>query len=221
MSNARRRVLRMVADGQVTAREGDKLLAALPEERSVGWAWLLNPFEHLRTSTALAAAGVGAVVALMLGQVGVRFDGVLDMHLVAAPVPWLQALVDLAVSWPLLAMFMWIAARAVGAGGRLVDFVATVGVCRLPLVASAGLTRLAVSDPAALNQQVLEGRLAPALLVIVPLTLVALGWLVFWLFVGFRTVSNASGARCALSFTGALVLGEAASKALLWTLFAT
>lgn len=218
MSDAQERILEMVAAGKVSAEEGDQLLRSMGPPRRPRWTRFLNPFEELSTAVGLAGGAAVGVGSVLLSRAGVRFDGPLGMHVVAATPTWGQVGLDLALAWPLVAALMWASARVVGAEGRLLDFVSIAGVSRLPLLLSGAVARVLISDPDVSVQRAMQGQVEPTLILVAMLALPALAWSLTWLFVGYRTASGAKGARCALSFIGVIGLAEIVSRIVSWAI---
>ncbi len=219
-SEEKQRILTMVASGRLSPEEADRLLSSL-EQPKPGFPWrsLLNPFAHLPLAASLSAAAVVAGAGLVLAQaLGIRFDGALDVHLASSSVAWTTALLDHVVSWPLLALSLWLAVRAAGRQGRFVDMLAATGVARLALL--LGALVLAWLMPAGLagadTEQAVRHALAPQVILAALATLPLLAAFVVWLVLGFRTASGLRGGRLAASFVGALVVAELVSKLLLW-----
>lgn len=218
MTASREKVLDLVASGKISASEGDELLRALQPAQKNRWRILVQPFESHSLTWLLAFGGVGALGALALSMLGIRFDGAIDVHRSTTDVPLSQALLDQAVAWPLMALVCWGVALAAGRASRLIDFVGVVGVARLPLllVAVAGALigphlRQDADSEATLGMLALE---AFFLILVVP----ALVWAVVLLSQGFRHVSGLRGGKATLLFTLSLVVAEILAKATLYLL---
>lgn len=207
MNAERTRILEMVAEGKMSAENADRLLQAIRKRPTV-WQWLFRPLEVLETRTALLVSAGVAGLQLLASRLPLRFDGALDLHGTQAPAPWPTSLIELAVTWPLVALIFWGAARLVARQGRFVDFLAAVGIARLPLILAAGM--LGVFHPtfeeAAGGQ---PGTLAMVLaLLLVPIVV----WFIALLVTGFRTASGLRGAKLTLTTIGVLIVAEAVSK---------
>src|SRR5690606_33150606 len=87
------RVRDLVAGGRITVEEGERLRLAL---RGTGGVPRIvrNPAEYLRPLHATLLAVAVVVASLAVSQLGVRFDGALDMHRVAGVPSWRTALLD-------------------------------------------------------------------------------------------------------------------------------
>ena len=75
--------------------------------------------------------------------------------------------------------------------------------------------RLLIDDPEALARSAVAGQPHPALLWVALITLPLMGWMLLWLFFGYRTASGARGARSGVTFVIGILAAEIASKALL------
>ncbi len=211
MTTPRDQVLELISSGKITAAEGDELLKALNTQRPSSWKLLINPFEKLNVLTALGLGVFGAVLGIALSRWSIRFDGALDVHIAPDVVPWRQAIIDQVVAWPLVAMILWGIAFLFARQGRLPDFLGYVGTARLPLLVVGFVAGAMKSQLPTAPGDV--GSPPPiALLVLVAATLPALVWAVAMLFQGYKTASGLRGAKCAFSFTFAIILAELLSK---------
>ncbi len=200
------RVERLVRAGAVDREEGQRLLAAIdarPAPSPLGL--LVRPFDRLGGGFAALVGLAVSALSVAIARRGVRFDGLIDLHLVVGPVPVRTALLDQLVAWPLAALVFYAYARLVARHVRLVDFLGMTGLARLPLLGAAPLL-LALSpslgslDPLHPPPALLAGAL-------VSLVFVALdGWL---LYQGFKNASGLVGAKLAVGFV-ALVLSRGA-----------
>jgi hypothetical protein len=173
---------------------------------------IFRPFDRLSTGASLAVAAGGGFVALLVAWgLDVRFDGVLDAHL-ASRVDLLQALVDLAVAWPLLAAAMWLGGRSLRSRGRLVDYLGAVGLARWPLVLSALILALLIDRPARDALAAMQLPSPGILLLLVLVTIPLVVWFVALLYQGYRTASGLRGGRLVASFIVVLVVAEVVSK---------
>ncbi len=233
--NPRQKVLDMIAAGQITPEEGEKLLASMDTEKKASvWTWLFNPLEALGTGGAVAVALVISGASALLGKLAdVRFDGVFDIHVpleiplgelagqfgqetigAASEVTWLVAVADQLVSWPLFAVVAWLLSLAFVRQGRLVDFIAATGVARVPLFFAAVVTRslfpVLVGEARSLADAALE--LAVIGLATIPLVI----WFAVAAYRGFKTASGAAGWKVIVSFIIAAIASETIGKILLY-----
>ena len=214
MNAERQRILELVAAGSITPEEAEQLREAVRAPKPPLAKWLFQPLELLSTQKTLLAGSVAAAAGVALGLLHIRFDGALDMHVAREPVPVGQALIDHLLAWPLTALVFFLAARLVARQGRYVDFLAAVGVARIPLIL-AGLIG-AASAPATLAAA--QGTLSPVVLITGILMLPLLAWMIVLLVTGMRTAAGLRGVRLALASAGAIVAAEILSKLALWAL---
>lgn len=203
------RVRRLVEAGSVGPEEGARLLAAMSEAPARSrLAWLVDPFERFGGGTAAIAGAAIAVASVAVSRLGVRFDGLLDMHVNPGVAPPMHvALLDQLVGWILPALCFWAYARAFSRHVRLIDFVGMAGLARLPILLSALVTLpLAPSGARGMTE------ISPALLVIALAALVFVVLNVMLLYKGFKNASGLAGRRLVLGFIGLLILVEALSK---------
>jgi hypothetical protein len=208
MNAERQRILQMVADRKITPDDAARLIDALPRSRASVWRWLTSPLELLDTRTALGVGASFGVLQLLITRLQVRFDGTLDSHVIGRPVSWPEAILDLAVAWPLTAAAFFAVAWLPARKGRFIDFLAAVGIARLPLLLAAILTGLVfpgLPDPAAKMP-------SPELLAIAFGTIPFVIWFVTLLVTGFRTASGLRGWKLAVLFIASLAVAETASK---------
>jgi len=209
MTTTKEKVLELVSTGKITAAEGDELLKALSGPRRPSWRWFVDPMQRLRVRQSLLLGALGVLGALLLSRWNVHFDGALDVHLGPRP-PFTQVIFQQIVAWPLTACVFWLAALAFLRGARPIDFLASVGVARLPLLA-VGVIAAAMRDHLPSRPSEIHSA-TPALLILAVLTLPAVIWTITLLFQGFRTASGLRGTQCAVVFAAALVLAEVLSK---------
>jgi len=217
MKSAEDRIRQLAAAQSLDSEDAARLLDALrppaivPHSESV----LANPFARHGGGTTAIAGGVIAALALLVSQVGVRFDGALDVHTVGAPVALPTALVDQLVALPLTAVVFWSLARTASRSTRVVDVLGVVGVSRAPsmlLAIPLGLYGLRSSHAAGASP---AAGLSFVLGALILLGLGGLGAQIYLLFVGFRTVTGIRGGALTWRFIAALVVAEVLSKVVL------
>lgn len=206
------RVERLVAAGNIAPEEGARLLAAMSNApKRSAFYWLLNPFERFGGGVAAGAGALISALSIAASRLGIRFDGLLDMHIVRPSVPKLQvAVADQIVGWLFPALCFWAVARMLTRHVRLLDFVGMVGLARLPLLLCA-LAVVGLPQPSATSV-----RLTPALLVIATLAIVALVTNITLLYQGFKNASGLRGARLVGSFIATVIVTELLSKLVLF-----
>lgn len=211
MTDSREEVLKLVATGKITSAEGATLLEAMRGPRPSLLQTLFNPFERLGTWPALALSLGGATVGLGLSRLGARFDGALDVHVVAPPPALVTALVEQLVAWPLVALVLWLAGRALTRKGRFVDLLGVVGVARLPLLGVAAFTTALLDPTLVIGPDGLPA-VTPALIVVALTTIPLVVWTIVLAWTGFRTATAARGVSGGVGFTVALLVAELLSK---------
>jgi hypothetical protein len=212
MSTAQDRVLELIASGKVTPAEGELLLRSLRPARRPWWQVALNPFDTLPTrllwAAAVITAGLSVVVA---GLGGIRFDGALDIHVVAPRVSWLEMALDQIVGWPLTALVMWSAALVFARQSRLFDFLSFVGAARAPLLLAACIAAPMLSPLAGSPAPSQQSVLLLSVVILIPF----LVWFIALLVAAMRTASGLNGGRLAAAVTASITAAEAISKVVL------
>ena len=203
------RVERLVRSGTVDEEEGRRLLAALHAEPAPSMVrLLLNPFERVGGGLA-AAIGLGVSLAsIVVARSGVRFDGVLDLHIPHHGVATYVAFADQIVSWPLAAIVFYAYARLFSRHLRLLDFVGMTGFARLPLLIAAVplreiIPRFDLHDPMHPPPGFILVSLASLVFVVLNVAL---------LYQGFKNASGLAGAKLFGGFIAVLIGAEIVSK---------
>lgn len=208
MSGAKERILEMLSSGTITAKEADELLAALHGPKEHGLDWLFQPMKRLKTEHALALAGGAAMLQLAVSRLQIRFDGALDMHTVRDAVPWSAAIGDLVLAWPITALLLFVVTWPIARQGRAVDFLAAVGVARIPLIASGALAA-AFRDLLFVSAE--GAHSVGSVAVVLAIVLLAV-WHVALLVTGTRVVAGLRGGKLALAMVLGLVVAETLTK---------
>ncbi len=214
MNGNREEILRLLAEGTVTAREAEDLLAAIGPRPEARWKRWSNPLEHLSTTQAFVVALLGVLVGIALHG-WVRFDGAFDLHVsrrpdawsVAPGLPWLEVI----VYWPLCTLVFWVAARLAKSRGRFVDFGNAVGVSHALLLLLVPLMWLFPSNEDVAEyarQGTFPVTLVIALILVIPVTIAYFAVL----FRSFRTASGLTGSKLVLVFIVAAIAAELLSK---------
>ncbi len=203
MTSTEERIKEIARARAIPEAEAAELLAAVRREPRA----TRNPFERWSGEVTTAVGVVVALGGLATSRLGVRYDGALDMHIVAPPVPRGTAIADEVVAFGLVAVVMWAVARAVTKHVRFVDVLGAVGASRLPAVlAAAPLALLVRQIPMP------PGKPNAAVYLVALLALVAVGAQVWSLVLGFRTATGLQGGRLAKVFIGALLAAEIVAK---------
>lgn len=210
MTNSAERVRALVASGAISPEEGRKLIAALAPPSAhppSTMALLVNPFERFGGPLAAAVGGVVAVLGGAVERLGVRYNGLLDLHTASRTPTLAECAADQLASFVLPTFIAWCIALVAGRQARLVDLVGAVGVARAPYLVAGLVTGLLAPG---------NGEPHGVLLwTIVSLVLGALAWMITLLFQGFRNATGLAGRPCTVAFVAFIVLSEIASVALL------
>jgi hypothetical protein len=98
MKKSAERVRALVASGAISQKDGDALLASLDggTPKSSVYLLLFNPFERIggATAAALGIAIAAASIGLANASRRVRFDGFVDLHIVATQPSLRVSLID-------------------------------------------------------------------------------------------------------------------------------
>jgi len=209
------RVLGMVRSGAITETEGQQLINALPS-RAERWRIFFNPFDQLSTSMMWVAAMSVTIGGLAVSQMGIRFDGSLDLHQHFGAAPWRIALLDAVSALVVTSLVFWITSLLVAKQGRLIDFVLSVAVARFPNVAVGALLPWILPPPDVMLARATAGTIDSEV-VIVSLAVLMPGfiWFVILLCTAFKTSSGLKGLRLGIAFAIALVVSEILSKVFL------
>lgn len=222
MSAPDARVSDLVAEGRITPEEGERLQRALQDGRRGTWTIGLNPVEYLRPPAAIALAAAVILVSLAASQLGIRFDGAIDVHRVPATPAWRTALIDQFVAVPFTALVFWLVSLAAWRRGRWQDFAVAIAIARVPALLLCIWSMLMLPELPTPEEMV---RLAKAGQIPVRVVIASVGsfpflaWMVFWLYRGFAFSAGARGGRAVVAFVVALVaaavLGELVVHALI------
>jgi hypothetical protein len=198
------RIRALAKQSRIGASDAARLLAAvnttpLPPERR------FDPFTRLNAVTG-TLIGLGASAgAAAVSRLGVRFDGLLDVH-TARAITWRQALVDQVAAFLVPAAVFWALGYALARRGRAVDMLSTVGVARLPpIVLALPLALLGSGLSRAPHLPIGEWLL-------VGLVLVGSAAQICLLVLGFKTATGLVGPRLVFGVAFAMILSEIASK---------
>lgn len=214
MSGAQKRIEQMLLDGQVTEAEAEVLRSSIREGKTKQWLRRLSdPFANMGVAASLVAGIVGVLASYGVFLAGARLDGLLDVHLSSARHVgvWVT---DVIGSWGLASLVFWGAARMRSKDVRWIDFVASIGVSRLPLVVCGALMSAVVSDPDALMASVMAGEVDLVVVLVMLTAPLFLGVTLLWMYFGFRTASGLKGKALVSTAIVAIVGGELVSK--LW-----
>jgi hypothetical protein len=217
MTTPSERVRGLVQKGSLPADDAGELLAAVGVSAPPSRAQLLiDPLERFDAARLCLAGLGGALAGVAVSRLGVRFDGFLDLHHTGSRFRLAVSLLDAVSAWLPAALVFWVVSLVAARQGRFVDFLALIGVARLPLVAFAvpiALVSKVAPVPVPAPGQV--PALGIGVIVIVTCALASLGWVLTLAYRGFGTASGLRGPRRVVAFVTAVVLSEAASKLVL------
>ncbi len=198
------RIRALAKQSRIGASDAARLLAAVkttpvPPERR------FDPFTRLNAVTGMLI-GIGASIgAAVVSRLGVRFDGLLDVH-TASAVTWRQALVDQVAAYLVPAAIFWVLGYALARRGRVVDLLSTVGVARVPPIVFALPLALLGSGTSSAPHLSIGGWL------LVGLVLLGSAAQIYLLVIGFKTATGLAGPRLVFGVAFAMILSEIASK---------
>jgi hypothetical protein len=209
------RIRRLVEAGSVLPDEGKRLLDAMPDEKSRGGQFLvINPFDRFGGGKAVLIGLLISILSILVTRLGVRFDGLLDLHVVRA-IPSLQASIFEQVgAWLIPSLIFWAYALATAQHVRVIDFIGMVGLSRLPLL----IAGLAISFLGSHLGSVHERKPTPALIGIAIIVLPCVAWQVTLLYQGFKNASGLRSTKLVVGFVLSLIAAEVASKLALYVL---
>ena len=184
--------------------------------------WLFNPFVRIdgRISLALGLAGI-VLAGIAAAAAGIRFDGLLDMHIVGN-VPTYLPIVEGLINWISIVAVSTLIARLFGGGSsvRLLDVAGTLALARAPLVLAASICTIPwIRDSLAYSAVLAQGdlaSLAPGTLVGGLIMLFCAVWTIVLMRNAFSITGNMKGGRGAFLFVAALAVGELLSKLLVY-----
>ena len=195
------------------------------EQRKKIRTWLFNPFHYVAGGKALAIGVAAVLVAGLAGSVSnSHFDGVLDFHTGAAAPLWMF-LVEGLVDWLALSVFLLLGGLVTSRSRvRPLDVLGTQALARFPTVVTAllallpGYRRFAAHLAATFGGMPADAQVAPGDVVVFAVTalvaLLMIVWMVALMYRAYSVSCNVRGGRAIGVFIGALVLAEAASKAI-------
>lgn len=175
--------------------------------------WLFNPFLFIGGERLLIAGVIILAIHIPAGLfLDIRFDGAIDMHLVASVSNWYVPVSDILIAWGSMALCMFGAAKLYQSPIRLIDIAGAVLVARIPLLLSIGPALLLVPDFQSIEELLnLEGSELYQLAALSVISLMLLTWYFVLLFNAFNVNSNLKGARLWIGFIGSVIIAEIVS----------
>jgi hypothetical protein len=188
---------------------------------------LLNPFEKHSEKTLLFVGAFATLVGSFLAaSFNVRFDGVLDAHVVS-DLSFYEALSDNLISTFCLTLFLFLATKYINRKSRLIDILSTALVARVPFyilpfsningaIGNAAEEMLQFADPQLIGHVSMSSWIF--IIVFAVLALFLLIWSVILLFNGYKVASNAKGTLPIILFILSLLFAELLSKVFIYYL---
>ena len=184
--------------------------------------WLFNPFVRIAGWGSLAAGLAGIFLAgIAAAAAGIRFDGLLDLHIVGN-VPTHVPIVEGLINWISIVVVSALIAKLFGGGSsvRLLDVAGTLALARAPLVLAASICTIPwIRDSFSYSAALVEGDLAslvPGMLVGALVLLACAVWTIALMWNAFSLTGNMKDVRGAVFFVAALAVGELLSKLLVY-----
>jgi hypothetical protein len=189
---------------------------------------LFKPFEKYSEKTLLLVGVFFTLLGSFFGYVfNVRFDGILDVHIVPNTL-FYQALLDNLINIFCLVLFLYISTTYINKKTRGIDILNTALVARapiylLPFFNINGVIEKASEDVIQFANPELIGQISSSNLCIIIVfgitAILFLVWYISLLFNGFKVASNAKGKTPIILFIISLLLAEVLSKFLIVQLY--
>jgi|TARA_B110000240_G_scaffold65364_1_gene74535 hypothetical protein len=189
---------------------------------------LFKPFEKYSEKTLLLVGILFTLLGSFFGYVfNIRFDGVIDVHIVTNSLPY-QALLDNLVNIFCLVLFLYISSKYINKKTRLIDIINTALVARAPFYLMPffninGVIQKASDDVIQFANPELISQISSSnlciLIVFGIIAILFLVWYISLLFNGIKVASNAKGKTPIILFIISLLLAEILSKFLIFQLY--
>lgn len=189
---------------------------------------LFKPFEKYSEKTLLLVGILFTLLGSFFAYVfNIRFDGVIDVHIVTNSLPY-QALLDNLVNIFCLVLFLYISSKYINKKTRLIDIINTALVARAPFYLMPffninGVIQKASDDVIQFANPELISQISSSnlciLIVFGIIAILFLVWYISLLFNGIKVASNAKGKTPVILFIISLLLAEILSKFLIFQLY--
>ncbi|MGK0421420.1 MAG: hypothetical protein ACJAVE_000040 [Polaribacter sp.] len=189
---------------------------------------LFKPFEKYSEKTLLLVGILFTLLGSFFAYVfNIRFDGVIDVHIVTNSLPY-QALLDNLVNIFCLVLFLYISSKYINKKTRLIDIINTALVARAPFYLMPffninGVIQKASDDVIQFANPELISQISSSnlciLIVFGIIAILFLVWYISLLFNGIKVASNAKGKTPIILFIISLLLAEILSKFLIFQLY--
>lgn len=191
---------------------------------------LINPFESISETKLLVFGIITTLLASYLAfLLNGRFDGVIDLHF-TEDVEKLQPLIDNAINFVSLFIFLFIAGKIINSKTRAVDIATPILVAKIPyyILLLFNINDFIYSSTSSLLQKVNPENPSQmpnidpgTLAVILPFALLSIAfliWFIVLLYYGFKTATNSKTPAHKMYFIGAIILAEILSSVLISTI---
>jgi hypothetical protein len=187
----------------------------------------LKPIEKYSEKTLLLVGALLTLVGSFLAATfNVRYDGVLDAHVVSS-LTFYQALLDNLINIFCLVLLLFLAAKYINRKTRFVDLLTTAMIARIPLyllplsnmngaIGKATEELIQFTDPQLIGQFSIGSW--GLIIIFAILALLLLIWFVALLYNGFKVASNAKGTAPIVLFILSLLFAELLSKVFIYYL---
>jgi hypothetical protein len=189
---------------------------------------LFKPFEKYSEKTLLLVGIFFTLLGSFFAYVfNIRFDGVIDVHIVPTSLPY-QALLDNLVNIFCLVLFLYISSKYINKKTRLIDIVNVALVARapyylLPFFNINGVIQKATNNVIQFANPELISQISSSnlciLIVFGIIAILFLVWYISLLFNGIKVASNAKGKTPIILFIISLLFAEVLSKFLIVQLY--
>jgi len=189
---------------------------------------LFKPFEKYSEKTLLLVGIFFTLLGSFFAYVfNIRFDGVIDVHIVPTSLPH-QALLDNLVNIFCLVLFLYISSKYINKKTRLIDIVNAALVARapyylLPFFNINGVIQKATDNVIQFANPELISQISSSnlciLIVFGIIAILFLVWYISLLFNGIKVASNAKGKTPIILFIISLLFAEVLSKFLIVQLY--
>ena len=189
---------------------------------------LFKPFEKYSEKTLLLVGIFFTLLGSFFAYVfNIRFDGVIDVHIVPTSLPH-QALLDKLVNIFCLVLFLYISSKYINKKTRLIDIVNAALVARapyylLPFFNINGVIQKATNNVIQFANPELISQISSSnlciLIVFGIIAILFLVWYISLLFNGIKVASNAKGKTPIILFIISLLFAEVLSKFLIVQLY--
>lgn len=186
---------------------------------------LFQPFEKYSEKTLLLLGIIFTLIGSFIAYAfNIRFDGVLDVHIVSDAL-WYQTLIDNLINIFCLIIFLYSSAKYINKKTRIIDIITTSIIARiplylLPLINIKNTVNQATEDIIQLiNPELINEIPISSLLIVTGFGIIAIlfvVWFIALLFNGFKVASNAKGKFSVILFSISLILAEILSKSLIF-----